>query len=433
MSASIVPGQVFFGLHFEEPVVRIVLSAALGMFLGLEREWSDKAAGIRTFSLTSILAALFTVVAADGTVGQFLPVVGGLLVIVIGALLSIEGLAEVRAGGEDPLALTTAVTLMVAYGVGVLVGLGFIVEGVSVAVISSLLLVLKRELHGLAGNLSRRELRSTTEFAILAFVVYPLLPPGEMEIMGVPLEPRIAWLLVVSVAGIGIVNYGLVRTYGGRGIAVTGFFGGLASSAAVVGAMLDHVRQEPEGIPYGVAGVLLANAAMAFRNLALALVFSFGAVGPLLVDAVLPLGAIVFGSIFVAYVVADWSANVEMELESPFSLKNALAFGSVFLFILAGSSLAEAEFGTGGLYVSALVSGLVSSAGVTTSAVLLFRGGTIDATETVIAILLATGASIVVKAALATGGPAKFARRVAFWSAATLVVAALATVPVVLL
>ena len=431
MSIVATPAQVFFGVPFEEPVVRIGLAAALGLFLGLEREWSDKAAGIRTFSLTAILGAVFTVVATDGAIGELLPVVGGLLVIVIGALLSIEGLTNVDSNGEDPLALTTAVSLMVAYGVGVLVALGFILEGITVAVVSSALLVLKRELHGLAGNLSRRELRSTTEFAILAFVIYPLLPPGQMEFLGVPLEPRIAWLLVVSVAGIGIVNYALVRSYGGRGIAVTGFFGGLASSAAVVGAMLDHVRQQPEGIQYGVAGVLLANAAMALRNLALALVFTFGAAGPLLIDAVVPLGIIVVGSVLVAYVVADWSAEIEMELESPFSLKNALAFGSVFLFILAGSSVAEAQFGTSGLYASALISGLVSSAGVTTSAVLLFRGGTITTTETVVAILLATAASIVVKAALATGGPREFARRVALWSGITLLVAGIGTVLII--
>lgn len=428
MSTIAEPVQVFFGVPFEEPVVRIALAAALGLFLGLEREWSDKVAGIRTFSLTSILGALFTVVAADGSIGELLPVVGGLLVIVIGALLSIEGLTDVKTSGDDPLALTTAVSLMVAYGVGVVIALGFILEGITVAVVSSALLVLKRELHGLAGNLSRRELRSATEFAILAFVVYPLLPPGQMDVGGVPLEPRIAWLLVVSVAGIGIVNYALVRSYGGRGIAVTGFFGGLASSAAVVGAMLDHVRQQPEGIPYGVAGVLLANSAMAFRNLALALVFTFGAGGPPLLDAIVPLGVIVVGSILVAYVVADWSTNIEMELESPFSLKNALAFGSVFLFILAGSSIAEAQFGTSGLYASALASGLVSSAGVTTSAVLLFRGGTIGATEAVISILLATAASVVVKAALATGGPPAFARRVGLWSGVTLFVAGVATV-----
>ena len=35
----------------QSTVARIVLAGALGLFLGLEREWSHKSAGIRTFSL----------------------------------------------------------------------------------------------------------------------------------------------------------------------------------------------------------------------------------------------------------------------------------------------------------------------------------------------------------------------------------------------
>jgi len=99
----------------------------------------------------------------------------------------------------------------------------------------------------------------------------------------------------------------------------------------------------------------------------------------------------------------------------------------VFLFILAGSSLAQSEFGSAGLYASALLSGLVSSAGVTTSAVLLYRGGTVSDEQAIVAILLATAASILVKVALATSGPRPFARRVAVWSVLTLAAGFLAT------
>lgn len=418
VAVSSVSLQTFLGISFEDPVVRLALATALGLFLGLEREWSEKAAGIRTFSLTSLMAAVFTIVAVESELTDLLVVVGGLLVILMGALLAIEGLQR---GQQSPLALTTSVSLLVAYGVGVLVALGFVLEGVVVAVLSSTLLVLKRELHGFAGRLSRREIRSATEFAIIAFVVYPLLPTGVVEVGGVPFEPRIAWLMVVTVAGIGITNYVLVRSYGGRGIAVTGFFGGLASSAGVVGAMLDHVRQNPEGSDYGVAAVLLSNAAMAVRNLGIAIVFTITAAATTLVDATIPLLTIVLVSFVVAYLVADWNEQIEMEIDNPFSMKNALAFGSVFLFILAGSSVAQAEFGAAGLYVSALLSGLISSAGVTTSAVLLYRGGTVSSDEAVVAILLATAASILVKVGLAAAGPRSFYRNVVIWSAVTLV------------
>ncbi|WP_224335432.1 MgtC/SapB family protein [Haloprofundus halobius] len=430
LSPSILQAGGPLPASFDQTVARLVLAAALGLFLGLEREWSEKSAGIRTFSLTSLVGAVFTVLAREEYLGEALLAIGGVLVIVQGVLLAVQSLQE---GAEEGLLLTTSVSLLVAYGVGALVASGYILAGVTVAVVSSLLLVLKRELHGFAGALSREELRSSTEFAILAFVVYPLLPPGEIDVYGVPLEPRVAWLMVVTVAGIGIINYAVVRSYGGRGIAVTGFFGGLASSTAVVGTMLDHVKQHPEAATYGVAGVLLANAAMAVRNLAIVLLFTLNSSGPVLTTAVVPLGVIVVGSVAVAAVVADWGETVEMDLESPFSLQNALSFGFVFLLILATGALAQAEFGSAGLLVSAFVSGLVSSAGATTSAVLLYRSGTIGGSDAVVAVLLATASSIVVKAALSATGPKRFARRVAVWSVVVLAVSGVTTLIVAML
>ncbi|WP_207588005.1 DUF4010 domain-containing protein [Halomontanus rarus] len=418
----------------EETVVRIALAGALGMFLGLEREWSQKSAGIRTFSLISLLGAVFTVLVREADVGESLLLLGGLLVIVQGVLLAVQGLTD---DDEDTgLSLTTSVSMLVAYGVGALVAAGFIIEGVTVAVLSSLLLVLKRELHEFAWGLSREEMRSTTEFAILAFVIYPILPAKyEPEIAGVtiPLEPQVIWLMVVAVAGIGIANYAIVSTYGGRGIAVTGFFGGLASSTAVVGTMLDHVRQRPEAASYAVAAILLADAAMAVRNLSIAVAFTVGSDVSPLIEAFVPLGAVIVLAFVITAFTANWRESTEIELENPFSMKNALGFGAVFLVVLVFGSLAEQWFGTIGFYATALASGLVSSAGATTSAVVLYRGGQLTSTEATIAILLATVSSIVVKAVLAAASTnTQFKRRVAIYSAVLLLGGALASVVLVI-
>ena len=409
-------------LPLDSEVAQVVLAGALGLFLGLEREWSHKSAGIRTFSLTSLLGAVFTIVDVESLV-----VVGGALVIVQGVLVAVQAMLD---DDIDGLSLTTSVSLLVAYGVGVLVASEFPLEAVTVTVLSSLLLVLKRELHSFALGLSRAELRSAAEFAIIAFVVYPVLPPGGYEIgtggLAVTVEPRVIWLLVVTVAGIGIVNYAVVQTYGSRGIAVTGFFGGLASSTAVVGAMLNHVRQRPETRSYAVAAILLADAAMAARNLTIALAFTLES--GLLVGAVVPLGAVILGSFVIAALTADWGENLEMDLESPFSLRSVLGFGGLFFLVVVAGGLAASQFGTAGFYVTAALTGLVSSAGATTSAVLLYRGGPLTAEEAVLAILLATAASILVKAGLTFGGPDReFATRVAAFSAVLLVAAAAVT------
>ncbi|GAB7012317.1 MgtC/SapB family protein [Halolamina salina] len=414
--------DTLFAAPLSEPVVRLTIAAALGLFLGLEREWSEKSAGVRTFSLLTLSGATTTLLAERVATTGALVAVGGLLVLLMGGLLAVR---ELQSDSEDAsLSLTTSVSMFVAYGIGALVAGGLVIEGVTVAVLSSALLVLKRELHSFAGGLDRAELRSSTEFAVLAFVIYPILPAEEMDLFGVGFPPRVAWLMVVTVAGIGIANYALVRSYGGRGVAITGFFGGLASSTAVVGSMLDHVRQRDSVTEYAVAAVLLADAAMAARNLGIVLFFTLTSGVPVLVAAAAPLGALVLASVGAAALTADWDTSLDVELESPFSMRNALTFGAVFAVILVGSAFAQARFGTAGLFVSAAISGLVSSAGATTSATLLYIGGGVAGGPAVIAVLLASGSSIAVKAGLTLSGPRRFARSVAIWSVLLLAVTA---------
>jgi uncharacterized membrane protein (DUF4010 family) len=170
---------------------------------------------------------------------------------------------------------------------------------------------------------------------------------------------------------------------------------------------------------------------MAIRNLAIALAFTISQ-GPLL-DVAVPLIAIVAAAGALAVRSADWSDPVEFELESPFSIRNVVGFGAVFAIVLVAGSVAEQELGRIGFYAATAATGLVSSGGATTSAVILYRSGTIDAATATVGVLLATGASIVVKAILTgLGGDRTFARDVAIHAGLVLVVGAVATLAAVL-
>jgi len=402
----------FSDLALSRNVAHIAIAMALGMFLGLEREWSQKPAGIRTFALVSVLGSILTFFDLETCTGTVcLPIatgLGGLLVVVIAGVLVASGLRE----RDESLHLTTAVSLFVAYGIGMLVALDYLLVATVAAVTSSLLLVLKRELHGFAWGLSRRELRSATEFAILAFVIYPVLPAEPVQIaeLGFAIEPRIVWSMVVFVAGVGIVNYAVARTYGPRGIAITGFFGGLASSTAVVGSMLEHVGEDDESIGYATGTVLLAIAAMALRNLVLAVVFTDPSV---YVTLVAPLGLIVVGGALIGVRRAAATGRIDLDLESPFSLRYALGFGAIFAFVTVAGTVAQGQAGSAGLLVTTFLSGFVSSAGATTSVVVLFRSGSIGPAALTLGVLLATAASIVVKVGIvAASSNRRFARQV---------------------
>ncbi len=377
-------------VYLETTVARLVLATLLGMFLGLEREWSQKSAGIRTFALISLAAAVFSVADAAG-----LLVVGGVLIVASAVLLAVRSFVE---ADVDGLSLTTSVSMLVAYGVGVLVAASLFIEAVTVAVLSSSLLVLKRELHQFARRLSHGEVRGAAEFAIIAFVVYPLLPAGTFGPLDA-IDPQLVWTLVIAVSGIGFANYAIMQRYGGRGMLITGFFGGLVNSTAVIGEIATRAKTNDGIMTLAVATVLVADAAMAVRNLVLVVAFvpeSAVAVG-------LPLGLIAVGGVGLTVYERNWGGDIELDLDSPFSSRNALAFGVLFLAVLVGTAAAQGTFGTAGFLVTSFLSGLLSSGTTTATAVSLTSTGRITAATAAQGALAGTLASIMVKIWLAAG------------------------------
>lgn len=383
--------------------IKLVIALLLGLFLGLEREWSNKSAGIRTFALISLVATVFTIVESE-----LLLITGGLLIVSHATLLGVRSLLE---EGDQGLSLTTSVSMLVTYGIGTLIGNGMYIAGVTVAVFSSFLLILKRELHAFALGLSKEEMQSAAEFAILAFVIYPLLPDESIGPWGA-VQPRLIWLLVIAVSGIGFVNYVLIKRYRGKGIAFTGFFGGLVNSTAVIAEMATRVDGKKEMFGLAVAAILLANAAMALRNAIIVIAF----VPEALLIVGIPLGAITVTGIVGSFFITDWDSDLETDLESPFSLRNAFVFGGLFFVVLLVSAGAEATFGSAGFVVTSFFAGLVSSGTSTTTAVTLASTGQITNETATAGVLAGTAASILIKVVFAASIERSLVKPVLGWS-----------------
>jgi putative Mg2+ transporter-C (MgtC) family protein len=103
--------------------LRLLLAIALGAIIGYQRERANKAAGLRTHTLISMGAALFTVVSIFGFSGAVDPsrVAAGVVAGVgfIGAGVIFRGMR-----GEGVAGLTTAASIWVAAGVGLAAGAG---------------------------------------------------------------------------------------------------------------------------------------------------------------------------------------------------------------------------------------------------------------------------------------------------------------------
>lgn len=121
-----------------ELIKRLCLSAALGALLGLEREWRQKDAGLRTNILIAMGSALFTVMSIDvstGSGGDSTRIASG-IVTGIGFL----GAGAIMRKGSSIKGLTTAAMIWVNAAVGVAVGGGeyrvaIIATGVALAVL----------------------------------------------------------------------------------------------------------------------------------------------------------------------------------------------------------------------------------------------------------------------------------------------------------
>lgn len=124
-----------------ELIERLLLAAALGGVLGLEREWRHKEAGLRTNILITIGSALFTLMsielstAASGDPGR----IAAQIVTGIGFL----GAGAIIRRDDKIQGLTTAATIWVNASVGIAVGGGqYHLAAVATSVTLAVLLVL---------------------------------------------------------------------------------------------------------------------------------------------------------------------------------------------------------------------------------------------------------------------------------------------------
>ena len=106
---------------FPEALLRLLLAAALGGAVGLEREFRHKPAGLRTNMLIALGAALFSILSVELGAGAGSPDrIAAQVVTGIGFL----GAGAILRSGENVHGLTTAATIWVNAAIGMAAGLG---------------------------------------------------------------------------------------------------------------------------------------------------------------------------------------------------------------------------------------------------------------------------------------------------------------------
>ncbi|MBM4190290.1 MAG: MgtC/SapB family protein, partial [Betaproteobacteria bacterium] len=349
------------GLHELGRLSPFLISLAIGLLIGLERERNPSArAGLRTFALVSLsgcLAAMISALTASPWI-----LAAGLLI--FGGMMVASYYRDPPEG--DP-GTTTIAAVVVCYGLGALTWLGEEQIAIVMAILTTLLLYFKPELRLVSHQITRRDLLSVLQFCILSFVVLPLLPDQGFGPYAA-INPRHVWWMVILVSGLSLAGYAALRIAGpGRGSLLTGLFGGVASSTATTLAFARRAKDDPAQVPQSARIILIANTVLLLRIVLLVI-----AIIPVLIQTLVPL----LGGAFIAalaYLIwlrhAPDSAPVDtpLEIQNPAEISAAITFGLLYAAILLASAWLTDRVGQQGIYALAAVSGLTDLDAITLS------------------------------------------------------------------
>lgn len=382
-----------------ELLKRLGLAIALGLLVGIEREFSQRRegeplfAGNRTFALLALLGTISGYLAA-----KISPLILFGALLIVGTLIVISYFLSVRTAGH--FGTTTEVSALLTFLIGVIIATGelFLASVTTIALVT--LLALKPSFKTFTGNISYEDIYATLKLAIISIVILPFLPNRTFGPLNV-FNPAETWLMVILVAGLSFAGYVLVKIAGPqRSIPLIGLLGGVVSSTALTVSFAQRSKQNVELSRLLALGAVIASTTMFPR-----LLIEISAVNSALLPKIIfPLMSMtVAGLIAVAWL---WrmersrQQTTEVQFTNPFSIAPALKFALLFVLILFVAKAALDFIGPRALYFTAVLAGLTDVDAITLSVARLARES-LEASTATRAIILAALSNTLVKGVIA--------------------------------
>ena len=384
-----------------EPWWRFAFTLLIGALIGLEREFhqqkaeSPDFAGIRTFSLISLLGAVAAFLVKDYGVILAALAMGGLIL-----MTAISYSGALFRSQSDP-GITTEVAAILTFLFGVLVIEEQETVAIALAVITSLLMAMKGRLHGAIRNMSSEDIHVTFQFALVAAVILPLLPNRALDPFGL-LNPFQVWLMVVFISGIGFSGYILMNIFGpSQGVNLMGFLGGLASSTATTISFSSASKENPDMAPQYARAVIMASTVMFPRVFVLILVIY----PPLALQVIVPLAAMLAAGLLYIFVLSRRSIAAREEaytfkIGNPLELSTAIKFSLLFAFVLILIEFAQNTLGSTGVYLTSFLTGLTDVDAITLSVTRLASDQQVNLQVAGAAVVIASLMNTVAKGAI---------------------------------
>jgi uncharacterized membrane protein (DUF4010 family) len=398
-----------FSLSNYEPWWRFGFSLVIGALIGLEREFYQQRketpdfAGIRTFSLIALLGSVSSFLADDfGIILAALSLAGLILMTMVSYYREL-----VRS--ESEVGITTEVAAILTFLFGVLVMSEHAMIAIALAVVTSLIITFKGELHSFIKNMSPEDIHYTLQFALIAAVIYPLLPNRTIDPLEL-LNPSQIWLMVILVSGIGFSGYILMKILGpSQGINLMGILGGLASSTATTITFSSASKEHPDMTYHYARAIVIASTMMFPRAIFLILVIY----PPLVLKVIIPFGLMVSTGLIYNLITQKKNQNKnetvhpEYKITNPLKITTAIKFGLIYAFLLVGMEYAQRFFGTSGVYITSFLTGLTGISAITLNISQLAENAKVSSDVAGVALIIAVLMNTVSKGAIShySGSP----------------------------
>jgi uncharacterized membrane protein (DUF4010 family) len=392
---------------------QLAVSLGLGLLLGLERERRGPVvAGIRTFPIISLFG---TVCAQIGQVFGGWIVAAGLLALT--AVIVPANFIQARKGTPDP-GTTTEIAALLLYVVGALIAIGYFAAALVIAGVLAVLLHSKRPLHNFARAVGERDMRAMMLFVLLTLVILPVLPNRDFGPYDV-WNPFKLWLMVVLIVGISLGGYIAYKLFGARaGALLGGVIGGLVSSTATTVSYARRTGSDATLASLSAFVIMTASCISVVRvliEIAAVAPARFAAMAPPFVGMLLVCALIGLALYFPG---RKHAAKIP-EQKNPAELKPALLFGALYAFVLLVVAAAKQYFGSAGLYIVAVISGLTDLDAITLSTGQLANSDKIEAHIAWRVILVALLSNLLFKFGIVAAlGPTSLTKRVGLATAA---------------
>lgn len=382
----------------DSSVLQLLVALGLGMVLGLRRELDAQSKPAHERSYMGVRTAI--VLALLGALSTMFPALPYLPVVILAAVLVLVAIAYAHGSfALNKIGLTSELTTLAIVLVGMAVGTEQYTLAILLTITLAILKEFRAELHKFISTLSVAETRGALQLLIFSGAVLPFLPMEAVDPLGV-VVPFNVWLLVIFICGINFIGYFLTKYWGARGGTIlTSVLGAMASSTAVTVSLAEQSAKKRSRIGLLAAGILVAMAVMELRVMIEVLVAGGGhfPMTFLLVPAAMSLTSFGFGLREFNRVSDDNESSASVEIESPFELWPAIKFGLIFIAVLAAIALGQRWLGDAGVYVAALLSGLVDVDAVVLSSLEAVRQGELASSVGQMAVFIGLLVNTIVK------------------------------------